>query len=157
MASRLFCSGKLTNPLCKNVMFLIGGPESNQFNVTRLTVYLSHTPAGTSTDNIAHWAQMVISNKIQKFDFGSPHENLLHYNQTTPPYYNFSNIHNDIYLFWSESDWLADGIDVKEGLINVLPNIKLNKCLVDFNHFDFIYGLRARKEIYDHIIDIIKS
>uniref|UniRef100_A0A0K0EJA2 Lipase n=2 Tax=Strongyloides stercoralis TaxID=6248 RepID=A0A0K0EJA2_STRER len=157
MASRLFCGSKLTNPLCQNVMFLIGGPESNQLNTTRLPVYLSHTPAGTSTDNIAHWAQMVISKKVQKFDFGSPDKNLLHYNQTTPPYYDFSKIFNDIYLYWSDSDWLADEIDVQEGLLHVLPNIKLNKHLIDFNHFDFIYGLRARKEIYDDIIEIIKS
>uniref|UniRef100_A0A0N4Z945 Lipase n=1 Tax=Parastrongyloides trichosuri TaxID=131310 RepID=A0A0N4Z945_PARTI len=157
MASRIFCSGKLTNPLCQNVMFLIGGPESNQLNVTRIPIYVTHTPAGTSTDNIAHWAQMIQSKEVQKFDFGSPQSNMKHYNQTTPPLYNLSNIDTDIYLYWSADDWVADEVDIKDGIIDVIPSIKQNNCLNDFNHFDFIYGLRARKEIYEPIIQIIND
>lgn len=62
-------------------MFQIGGPESDQFNKTRLIIYMKHTPAGTSTFNIIHWSQMYLSKKIQKFDYGSKSENYKHYKQ----------------------------------------------------------------------------
>lgn len=42
---------------------------------------MSHAPAGTSTTNIFHWAQMYRSQKIQKFDFGSDIINFKHYGQ----------------------------------------------------------------------------
>lgn len=34
-------------------------------------VYLSHVPAGTSTMNVAHWAQMTRIKTVQKYDFGA--------------------------------------------------------------------------------------
>lgn len=77
--SHLVCGPTFLNPLCQNFIFQIGGPESYQFNKTRLLVYMNHTPAGTSVNNIIHWLQMYISNKIQKFDYGNESENYKHY------------------------------------------------------------------------------
>ncbi|KAH7727169.1 CBN-LIPL-6 protein [Aphelenchoides avenae] len=129
--SKLFavaiCGPRFMNPLCDNVLFQIGGPEINQFNQSRLLVYLSHTPAGTSTRNIVHWAQMAVNKKIQKFDYGDPEKNLSHYGQ--------------------------------ESLTKVIPEeyVKLATSLKDFNHFDFIWGLRAPDEIYKGIIATIRD
>jgi pimeloyl-ACP methyl ester carboxylesterase len=44
--------------LCRNVIFLICGFDVSNFNVTRIPVYYSHTPAGTSVKNIVHYAQV---------------------------------------------------------------------------------------------------
>ncbi|KAH7730308.1 CBN-LIPL-6 protein [Aphelenchoides avenae] len=111
--SVILCGPKFMNPLCDNVLFQIGGPESNQFNQTRLVVYLSHTPAGTSTCNVVHWAQMAVKKKIQKFDYGTPEENRQHYGQDTPPVYNLSNVNAPVYLYYSDADWLADVADIQ--------------------------------------------
>uniref|UniRef100_A0AC35TK84 Lipase n=1 Tax=Rhabditophanes sp. KR3021 TaxID=114890 RepID=A0AC35TK84_9BILA len=159
LSSRIFCPSTFTNPLCTQILFLIGGPESNQMNFTRLPVYLSHSPAGTSTANIIHWGQMVASGKCQKYDYGSSEKNVLHYGQELPPEYDLTKIETDVYLYWSETDWLADSIDVHEGILSKIPPkyIKLSSKLTDFNHFDFIYGLRAKKEIYEPIINIINQ
>lgn len=50
--------------ICDNVIFLIAGPEIENLNKTRTAVYTSHAPAGTSTENILHWTQMIISGKF---------------------------------------------------------------------------------------------
>ncbi|KAF8373812.1 hypothetical protein PRIPAC_80241, partial [Pristionchus pacificus] len=65
--------------------------------------------------------------------------------QSNPPSYVYTKIKNDIFLYWSDDDWLADPEDVKEYLLTSLnPNfIKLNNHLSDYNHLDFIWGMNA--------------
>nr|CAD2209510.1 unnamed protein product [Meloidogyne enterolobii] len=141
-------------------MFLIGGTDSKQMNQTRVTVYSTHAPAGTSTRNIAHWAQMHHSGLMQKFNYGSKRANQKHYGQNTPPLYNLTNIANiPIYLYYSEADWLATKKDVEETILQQIPqeNIKLAKELPNFNHLDFIWGQDAAKEIYEKIIKEINE
>ena len=41
-----------------------------QLNMTRVAVYYTHTPAGTSAWNMIHYAQGIKSGKIQMFDYG---------------------------------------------------------------------------------------
>ncbi|GMR62747.1 hypothetical protein PMAYCL1PPCAC_32942 [Pristionchus mayeri] len=145
--------------LCDNFMFLICGPESDQFNKTRTEVYVSHTPAGTSTQNIQHWAQMVKSGTVSRYDYGSSKSNQKHYGQSKPPSYDFSKINNDMYLYWSDDDWLADAEDITGYLLNSLnPNhIKANHHLPGYNHLDFIWGMNAAKDIYQPIIDLLRE
>ncbi|GMS80018.1 hypothetical protein PENTCL1PPCAC_2193 [Pristionchus entomophagus] len=65
---------------CDNVLFQIMGPEmSDNFNKTRTEVYLSHNPAGTSTQNILHWLQMVEKGTVSRFDYGTTKLNYKHY------------------------------------------------------------------------------
>lgn len=47
---------------------------------SRIPVYMSHLPAGTSIANVLHWLQMIISQSIQMYDHGSERENIEHYN-----------------------------------------------------------------------------
>jgi len=61
--AKYFCGNVVTNLVCKNVLFLIGGPNSKQLNATRVPVYLSHSPGGTSTRNVIHFAQLIHSGK----------------------------------------------------------------------------------------------
>jgi len=150
------CSGFIGNDLCDNIMFLIAGPESSQLNKTRTPVYTAHTPAGTATQNILHWAQMVLSGKVEKYDFRSAKENQQHYGSSTPPQYDFTLVNTPVYLYWSDADWLADAKDIEEYLLPTLPPNFLvqNNKLDDFNHLDFIWGLNAPKQIYEPIIQI---
>ncbi|KAE9548821.1 hypothetical protein FO519_007974 [Halicephalobus sp. NKZ332] len=150
------CSGFIGNDLCDDIMFLIGGPESNQLNKTRTPVYTAHTPSGTSTQNILHWAQMVLTGKVEKYDFRSAKENQKHYGSSTPPEYDFTLVNAPVYLYWSDADWLGDAKDIEEFLLPTLPPaylVQSNK-LDDFNHLDFIWGLNAAKQVYQPIIQI---
>lgn len=82
MFAYIMCGPRIMNPLCHNVLFQMGGPESNQFNDTRLLVYMEHTPAGTSTTNMVHWIQLNVAKKMQKYDFGRE-KNLQKYGQVS--------------------------------------------------------------------------
>ncbi|GMT10472.1 hypothetical protein PFISCL1PPCAC_1769, partial [Pristionchus fissidentatus] len=159
LLAKWVCGNIIGDGLCDDLLFLIAGPESDQFNKTRTEVYIAHTPAGTSTQNIQHWAQMVKSGTVSKFDYGSSKKNQQHYGQSKPPSYDFTKIKNDMYLYWSDDDWLADPEDVKGYLLTSLnPNhIKLNNHLDGYNHLDFIWGLNAAAQIYTPIIDILRE
>jgi lysosomal acid lipase/cholesteryl ester hydrolase len=152
------CSDTAIEGLCDNIMFLMTGPESSQLNVTRTPVYLAHVPAGTSTKNILHWAQMVRDGQLQEYDYGK-RENMEHYGQPTPPLYDVSADDDQIYLYWSEADWLADGKDIQDYLLQQLPvnSLAQNTQLIDFNHMDFVWGLRAADEVYQPILSTIAA
>ena len=56
--NELFDSGLMGN--------LFSLPDMTHLNQTRIPVYLSHLPEGTSVRNLLHWAQSVRTNKFQK-------------------------------------------------------------------------------------------
>uniref|UniRef100_A0A914YMQ5 Lipase n=1 Tax=Panagrolaimus superbus TaxID=310955 RepID=A0A914YMQ5_9BILA len=159
LISDFVCSGIVGNDLCDDIMFLLGGPESNQLNRTRTPVYTAHAPAGTSTQNILHWAQMVLSGKVEKYDYRSAKKNQQHYGSSKPPEYDFTLINAPVHLYWSDADWLGDKKDIQEFLLPNLPPQYLaeNNHIPDFEHFDFIWGLNAAKMIYQPIIKTIKN
>ncbi|KAI6177906.1 Lipase [Aphelenchoides fujianensis] len=157
--SAVICGAHFMNPVCRNVMFQIGGPETGNWNDSRLLVYMAHTPAGTSTVNIVHWIQVHLAKKLQKYDYGSTAANREHYGQDTPPVYNLSKITTPTYLYFSPADWLATSRDVEESIIGVVDKryLKRIKPMPEFNHFDFIWSLNAKEKIYDEIIKAIRS
>ena len=74
---------------------------------------MTHTPAGTSTWDVAHWAQNLRDKKFQRFDYGKD-ENQKIYGQDTPPLYPLESIKSQkIALMYSLNDWLADPYDVQ--------------------------------------------
>ncbi|TKR61360.1 hypothetical protein L596_028478 [Steinernema carpocapsae] len=152
------CSLPFVDLACDNVLFLIGGPESNQMNATRLDVFLTSEPSGTSTQNIIHWTQMVQTGLMQMYDYGTTALNKQKYGQVHPPTYDISKIKNTkIDLYWSPDDWLADTSDVTNHLLKYLPkNVLENNVVVPkFNHLDFVWGQRAATELYLPIMDDI--
>lgn len=64
--------------LCANVLFLLCGFNSAQFNRTLLPEIIQNTPAGSSVDQLIHYAQGINSKKFQMFDFGLA-KNLIKY------------------------------------------------------------------------------
>ncbi|CAO4377335.1 unnamed protein product [Caenorhabditis nigoni] len=157
LAAKDICGGlKIESDLCDNVCFLIAGPESDQWNSTRVPVYASHDPAGTATQNIVHWIQMVRHGGVPAYDWGTK-ENKKKYGQANPPEYDFTAIKGtQIYLYWSDADWLADKTDITDYLLTRLNPaiIAQNNYFTDYNHFDFVFGLRAVHDIYNPIVDI---
>uniref|UniRef100_A0AC35TX98 Lipase n=1 Tax=Rhabditophanes sp. KR3021 TaxID=114890 RepID=A0AC35TX98_9BILA len=158
LLNKAFCEDAL-EAVCGDVLFLIAGPESKQLNESRVPVYIGHTPSGTSVQNMAHWMQMHHTGKQEMYDYRDKKKNQHKYGQSTPPIYDISNVNVDTYLYWGDSDWLGDEKDIKS---HILPNLdpailKGNVELKDFNHLDFIWGLRAPDEVYHPILQTIQA
>jgi len=145
------------NHLCENILFLIAGPESHQFNNTRVAVYMAHTPADTSVQNMIHFGQMVLSNKFQAFDYGSAARNTEHYGTATPPVYPLNTFDIPTYLYWGDEDWLADPTDVQQTLLPNLPHVVQSNNMKGWNHLDFIWGLDAAAQVYNPIVQIMNA
>jgi hypothetical protein len=52
--------------LCLNILAAIAGFNGGHVNATKLPLYVQHTPAGTSVQNMAHWAQVREQDKVNK-------------------------------------------------------------------------------------------
>ena len=147
------CGSHVLNPLiCENILFLLCGPEDKNMNQSRIEVYVTHEPAGTSIKNMIHFAQMFLTKQFQAYDYGSPEKNQQHYNQTTAPIYSIRPMKIPTAIFWSDEDWLADPEDVKFILDNI-QSLVYQKHIADFNHLDFVWAMSANRVIYADLID----
>ncbi|XP_068957743.1 lipase member J-like [Petaurus breviceps papuanus] len=93
---------------------------------------------------------------FQGYDWGSPNQNLAHYNQTIPPVYNVSTMEVPTALWSGLRDLLADPKDVSV-LIPQIPKMIYHKILPVFDHLAFIWGINGPQEIYYEIIKMIKG
>ncbi|XP_025706602.1 lysosomal acid lipase/cholesteryl ester hydrolase isoform X2 [Callorhinus ursinus] len=75
------CSHVILKELCGNAFFILCGFNERNLNMSRVPVYVAHSPAGTSVQNIVHWGQFIKFQKFQAFDWGSHARNYFHYNQ----------------------------------------------------------------------------
>ena len=138
--------------VCENILFIGCGPETKNMNQSRISVYIAHEPDGTSVKNMIHYAQGVQSNLFQAYDYGTPEQNQLHYNQTTPPLYSVRQMKIPTAIFWGGEDWLADPKDV-EYLFDNIESLVYQKYVSDYNHLDFIWAMTAHERIYADLID----
>lgn len=125
-------------------------------NSSRVAVYTTHSPAGSSVKDLVHFSQLVVSGLMQKYDFGSPAENQAHYNQSIPPVYDLRLIKTPVALYSSSNDWLADPEDVKFIRAN-LPNIVDDYEVDSWNHLDFIWAVDTREYLYDRMLKLMKK
>jgi len=141
---------------CEDFLFLIVGSSQN-LNATRIDVYVSETPAGTSVKNMAHWAQGIRNNVFQKFDYGSASANMAIYGQPTPPAYDLSQIQVPCALYYGGNDILADPTDVKV-LLSKIPNLVKADFQPTFAHLDYTWGYDASANaMYLDVIALIKQ
>ncbi|XP_051679307.1 lipase member J isoform X6 [Oryctolagus cuniculus] len=112
-------------------------------------------PAGTSVQNMVHWSQLLYSTNLKAFDWGSPDLNLVHFNQTTSPSYDVTNMEVPTATWNGERDLLADPEDV-ETLRSEIKNHFYHKTISYYNHIDFLFGMDAYDQVYREIIDIIQ-
>ncbi|XP_013370353.1 PREDICTED: lipase member J isoform X4 [Chinchilla lanigera] len=123
---------------------------------SRLDVYFSHNPSGTSVQNMVHWSQLLYSTHLKAFDWGSPHLNLAHFNQTTSPSYSIAGMNVPTATWNGERDLLADPEDVKI-LQSQITKLIYQKTISYYNHIDFLFGLDVYYQVYREIIDIIQD
>lgn len=141
--------------LCANVVFLIGGYNSEQLNRSILPDIMANTPAGASVSQIVHYGQGINSGLFRQFDYGLG-GNLMKYGRLTPPEYPLELITCPIALHYSHNDWLSSPVDV-ELLARRLPSL-IGKYLVldpKFNHMDFVYAWGAKAVLYDTVMELM--
>ncbi|GMR39433.1 hypothetical protein PMAYCL1PPCAC_09628, partial [Pristionchus mayeri] len=144
------CAEPVLNQLCYSSFREYSGPIT-QVEESQLQLVTSHFPGGTSNKNIKHWMQqMIIGTKY--FDYGSE-GNLEAYGSMYPREYNFSVYSVPTSLYFSMDDKLVNSEDMKIALTR-LPTSAIVKSrnLTGFGHFEFVWGSRAKAEIYDGII-----
>jgi len=144
--------------ICENIFFVLFGPEKKNLNDTRVQVYVSHVPDGTSVKNMIHFAQGVRTNTFQAYDYGSPDKNQQHYNQTTPPAYSIRPMKVPTAIFSGGEDWLADPTDVNYILDNMdTQTLVYQKHIPSYNHIDFIWALTANTLIYADVLNLMEK
>lgn len=115
-------------------------------------VFMSHTPAGISTNQLMHYSQVAHFNRFAKFDWANSQLNYVKYRSIKPPVYNLNNVKANVTLHYSDNDWLAAVKDVKR-LYAQLPNAIVNHIPdPKFDHMDFVWGSNTRKMLYKDII-----
>ncbi|XP_016316899.1 gastric triacylglycerol lipase [Sinocyclocheilus anshuiensis] len=150
-----FCSRKPLSVLCGNVFFLLCGFDEKNLNMSRTPVYTTHCPAGTSVQNMVHWAQAVKSSKLMAYDYGKA-GNMAHYNQSTPPLYNMRDMTVPTALWSGGQDTLADPQDVAL-LLTQIPKLVYHHDIKHWEHLDFIWGLDAPQEMYNKMIEMMRE
>ncbi|NXO04833.1 LIPM Lipase, partial [Rhinopomastus cyanomelas] len=147
------CRQPLMHKPCANLLFLLGGYNEKNINMTRLDVYTAHYPDRTSVKNIVHWAQVMKSGEFKAFDYGS--ENPAVYHQETPPAYQVEKMPVPTAVWSGGEDWTADWRDVHL-LLPRITHLVTYKYIPDWNHWDFIWGLDAPKRLYSSILKLME-
>lgn len=88
------------------MLFVLCGFDEAQLNKTMLETITHHTPAGTSTNTVMHYAQEINSKTFSRYDYGEE-VNLDIYGQQVPPQYSIKAVTVPVASYWSENDWLA--------------------------------------------------
>jgi len=151
------CSNSISGLICGNFLFLLCGTNEGNMNKSRFPIYFSHTPAGTSFQNVAHFAQMYNVGECRKYDHGKS-ENLKRYGQSTPPHYDVTKMSSDIpvVLFSGGKDLMADPGDVRK-LVPLLSGLKKHVYVDDYQHLDFMWGDDAVNKVYNPLIKMLKD
>ena len=154
------CKNSLLKDICLNTYCLVSGcneMENNvQMNLTRLPLYFANLPAGTSTLNVGHWAQLIRSKKFQMFDYGG--KNFNHYHQNDVPQINLSNLHVDIAIYHAGLDVLGDVLDYNIAIKQIPQNrVKNVMFYPTFGHIDMVWGINNWKLFFPDIVNRITS
>ncbi|KAM3592156.1 uncharacterized protein V6R79_013863 [Siganus canaliculatus] len=149
------CGKKPLSELCGNIFFILCGFDEKNLNMTWTPVYTTHCPAGTSVQNMVHWAQAVHSGKLMAFDFGAA-GNMKHYNQSSPPQYHVQDMKVRTALFSGGHDTLADPKDVNV-LLTQVSNLVYHQHIEHWEHLDFIWGLDAPQVMFPSILKLLQE
>jgi len=154
MWTRVTCETSLKF-ICTNSLFLMAGFDINNLNVTRIPVYFTHTPAGTSVRNLMHFAQGISSGIWRHYDFGYIGNRVV-YGQWTPPAFDPKKVKLPVHAYWGGRDTLANPVDAA-WLLEQLPNVVESVYDPSKDHLSYVWGLNAADTVYHPIIKTFKE
>ncbi|KAG6614632.1 putative triacylglycerol lipase [Phytophthora cinnamomi] len=158
--------------LCETALALVSG-DSENWNSSRVGVYLSEMPAGTSVKNMAHYAQSIRKDTFSAYNYGcsclrllgiklcSRHicKNKAKYGTFDPPAFPVANIkYPRTGFFRGENDILATAVDIDK-LRNAMPlsTVVYDVRISDFSHMDFTWAVNANEKIYQSLLDQLET
>ncbi|XP_039409835.1 lysosomal acid lipase/cholesteryl ester hydrolase-like [Corvus cornix cornix] len=147
------CTHPMLKSLCSLVFYLSGG-FTNSLNVSRMDVYLARYPDSTSLKNMLHWRQLYQTGEFKCYDYGS--DNVLHYNQSTPPFYELENMKTPLAAWYGGKDWISAPEDVDITLPRI-SNVVYKKYIPEFVHFDFLWGKQVYEQVYKEMLDLMEK
>ncbi|XP_004409745.1 PREDICTED: lipase member M [Odobenus rosmarus divergens] len=150
------CGQMIMDQICSNFLFLMGGFNTNNMNMSRANVYVAHILGGTSVQNILHWSQARNSGEFRAFDWGNETKNLEKGKQPTPVRYKVRDMMVPTAVWTGGQDWLSNPEDVKM-LLSEVTNLIYHKNIPEWAHVDFIWGLDAPHRMYNEIIHLMKQ
>ncbi|NXK58579.1 LICH hydrolase, partial [Sylvietta virens] len=148
-----FCTS--LDKFCAHVLCYIAGGSVKNINTSRVDMYVGHSPAGTSAQNIFHWRQLAHTDQFQAYDYGSK-ENMKKYNQTAPPVYKIEEIKIPTAVWSGGDDTFADPQDMAR-LLPRITNLIYHEHFPAWGHLDFIWGLDATEKMYLKILELLKK
>ncbi|KAI9987704.1 hypothetical protein PInf_023748 [Phytophthora infestans] len=157
---------------CGSAIGLIAGP-SNNLNATRIPVYLSQTPAGTSVRNMAHYAQGIRDNTFASYDHGCSClralginlcstlicKNKAVYGSFEPPAYPVGKmVYPRTGFYIGATDTFATATDIAQ-IRSGLPSgtIVHEKTIDAFSHLDFTWAQNANERVYQDLLVQLKK
>jgi len=127
--------------LCDAVISILAGWDMSNINASRVDIYAQCVDA-TSTKNVLHLLQVRHSAQFAYFDYGD--ENMLHYNQTTPPLFPIEKVTVPTKLYYGGHDIMVSHQDVEELLIPSLNQdsfVEPPTFMPTWSHADFIWSM----------------
>ncbi|NXD44224.1 LIPK Lipase, partial [Copsychus sechellarum] len=148
-----FCA---CSKVCKNLLGTVFGFNWKNTNMSRFDVYVGHTPAGSSVQNIIHWLQQQFSWQGAQFEKSALCESTFPSPQTGAPFYDVKGMEVPTAIWNAGQDCLADPRDTAL-LLPQVRNLVHHKMVPHWNHLDFVLGLDATEVLYREILDIMKK
>uniref|UniRef100_A0A8C9G7W7 AB hydrolase-1 domain-containing protein n=1 Tax=Pavo cristatus TaxID=9049 RepID=A0A8C9G7W7_PAVCR len=142
-----FCTN--SDRFCGKTLCYIAGGNIQNLNTSRIDVYVGHSPAGTSVQNIIHWHQDGSFPTMVCRDWGA-----LPFLQTTPPAYEIEKISTPIAVWSGGQDKFADPKDITK-LLSRINNLYYHENFPFWGHLDFVWGLDAAEKMYMKIIELL--
>ncbi|CAD5218866.1 unnamed protein product [Bursaphelenchus okinawaensis] len=153
------CKTPLQRQYCAHVFYWFCGPSTTT-NTTRMPVYTTHIPAGSSTANVQKYCQSRDKDTggFRKYRYPTVEENLKEYGQIDPPFYNLTNLNVPLYLYSCPDDHLTTQKQLDEDLIPSLrPGVlKEDNRYPGLSHMDLLWSLNATERVYKKIIETIR-
>ncbi|NXL20137.1 LIPM Lipase, partial [Setophaga kirtlandii] len=148
------CSRPLDAEACADSIFLVGGFDRDNLNMSRLDVYVSHFPDYTSVKNLLHWGQTAKSAQFRQFDYGL--RNIEKYNQVRPPSYQIEDMTVPVAMWTGGHDWVTPPAETQR-LLSHLRRVVHHEHFPDWNHFDHHWGLNAPQRMYQRMVAMMEE
>ncbi|XP_034250102.1 lipase 3-like [Thrips palmi] len=155
ITSRACADGSMLQAICTNALFVITGYDSEELDTEMLPEIMKNVPAGASTKQLLHYAQLINSDKFRQYDHGT-FNNLITYKSFSPPNYPLDKITTKVFLHFADNDLLGTptGVDkLRKGLTNVKMIRRVPHPT--YNHMDFLYARDSRPLLYDQVMQSI--
>ncbi|XP_052759433.1 lipase 3-like [Galleria mellonella] len=135
----------------------IKGDNEPYINSTLTPLILGHAPAGSSLLQLGHFSQCYNSKDFRRYNH-LPIKNIERYGRPVPPSYDLSQITTPVYIHYGLGD-IVTGYKDTYHLASKLPNLvgMYEVKRPSFNHFDFVWGVDAREQVYDTIVGILQE